>query len=157
MGNLLAPAECQPAAKNESVISISDNCIDRLIQDDVKDKSQSKGEKLLTDEQWMMDLKYKDDIHSINNDLTIFAIEKLMDNIEKRIGIIRTNICSTDRVIACFQKHSTCSINCKRYVDEFIDCINKARIEIIKQKIEEENECRLLEENNLKTEIIKTG
>lgn len=37
-------------------------------------------------------------------------------------------------------------IKCKRFIDQFIDCVDKSRIDIMKEKVEEEARCRLLEE-----------
>lgn len=146
MGN--SCPKCEPEIKNESVISISDNCIYRLTND--KGKSSSKKDDTpQSDEEWIAHLKCLDEIHSLDQGISVLVAEKLMDQVQEEIGFIRGQICLTDKVIACLKRHHTCPIKCKHSIDEFIDCINKSRIEIIKEKVEEEEKCRLLEEKGL--------
>lgn len=155
MGNFFDCPKCEATSKTESIISISDNCINRLTDDGSKKKPKSEKEDLLqTDDQWIKHLKCLDDIHSLNNELTIAATEKLLEQVEKQIGFVRPQICSPEKIIACLNKHLNCPIKCKKYINEFIDCINKARIEIIQEKIEEAEKCRLLEENEMGIETL---
>lgn len=156
MGGLFACPKCETEVKNESVINISDSCILRVTGDEVYEKSTDEKSPQ-TDEEWIRHLKCLDEIHSLNGGLTPENIEKLIEDVEQQIGSLRESICSSEKVIACLSKHQNCSIRCKRYVDEFIDCINKNRIEIIKENAEERERCRLLQTNELANEFLKGG
>lgn len=48
----------------------------------------------------------------------------------------------------CLKNEKHCVIKCKKLIDEYIDCIDKTRIDIIKQRIAEEERCQLLEERD---------
>lgn len=144
MGSFLDCPKYENESKNESIINISNTCIKRLTRKNEKSEKIPEEEPL-TDDQWISNLKCLDDTHALNNGLTIQETEKLMDRFEQQMGPNRTNVCSTDKVIACLKKFPNCAIKCKHSVDEFIDCINKSRIEIIKEKVEVEEQCRQLE------------
>lgn len=145
MGSFLDCPKYENESKNESEINISNTCIERLTRKNGKfEKPPIKED--LTDDEWISHLKCLDDIHTFNNGLTIQETEELMESVEQSMGAIRSNVCSADKVIACLKKYPNCSIKCKHNVDEFMDCIKKSRIEIIKEKVEEENRCRQLEE-----------
>lgn len=159
MGNFFAYPKCEPTTKNESVISISNTCIHRLTNKNEKYAPENPAQNddiPLTDNEWISHLQQLDDIHSRNNGLTNQEIEELMNRVEKQIGTIRSNICSTEKLITCLRKYPHCPIKCKHNVDEFIDCINKSRIDIIKENIEEDERCRQLENIALLEQEIKS-
>lgn len=46
-------------------------------------------------------------------------------------------------------------IKCKKYIDEFIDCVDTYRITIIKQKYEADKRSNFKEENKLAKQFLK--
>lgn len=54
----------------------------------------------------------------------------------------------------CLQKQNNCLIKCKKLLDDFIDCVDKYRIEIIKEKIIE-NETNRNQEDDIENNFVK--
>lgn len=157
MGNISA----SDLNKNESAINISDSCIHKLSNQKTKDSKKSKPVNLpsMTDDQWKAYLNKLDETHTEENKLTVSRAEHLMDHVEIQIDTQNEQSCSAEKLISCLTKNRTCTIRCKQYVDEFLDCINKSRVDIIKENFAEYQRCQELEtrklEQNMKVNVGK--
>nr|XP_023029255.1 uncharacterized protein LOC111517355 [Leptinotarsa decemlineata] len=151
MGNVLFSElfdhESNPSSE-ESIINLSDNCIKMLVKGVSNEKSEPPADNTDTtttedveerpDDEWMKKLKVMDDVHSNTNGLTLPAVNELLDKVESQVDKIRPQVCSTFLLLLCLKKNENCMIKCKKLIDEFIDCVDKSRIEIVKEKIEAE-------------------
>ncbi|XP_076270216.1 uncharacterized protein LOC143202511 [Rhynchophorus ferrugineus] len=140
--------------EKESVINLSNSCIDRLTgeEEDLRlDLSKDSSEK-----EWMMKLKCLDDAHSNTYGLTINCFEELIKQVESQIEPIRPLVCSSDEVIQCLKKNPCCGIKCRPVMEKYIDCIETYRINIIKEQIENELKEKRKEDQDIVEEFLKS-
>ncbi|KAL1491271.1 hypothetical protein ABEB36_011891 [Hypothenemus hampei] len=151
MGNVFGP--CRNEKKSESVINLSESCVERLKREE-SDKKPPGAElnipENLSEKEWMIKLKCLDDAHSNTFGLTIPNFHKLADQVQSQIEQIKIVYCDSNAISQCLQKNSCCSIKCKPEMDQYIDCIDAARIGIIKERIE----CELKEKRKEEQEIV---
>ncbi|RZC36087.1 uncharacterized protein BDFB_004408, partial [Asbolus verrucosus] len=98
-----------------------------------------KEKQVTSEERWILKLKCLEDAHSKQNGLTQEGFDDLMARLEKRLksAKIPVNCEKRDRLIECLSKNPTCMLNCKREMDDFIDCVDTIRIRRIKERIQE--------------------
>nr|CAH7719815.1 unnamed protein product [Callosobruchus chinensis] len=141
MGNILFCETCPEVSNPESEINLSDDCVQKLVTGDKNKKiTKEQAELTLSEDGWMKKLKCLDDIHTNENGLTMQAVETLIAQVESRIGAVRPNVCSSEQLITCLQKHEGCIIRCKHAMEDFIDCVDKTRIQVIIEKTKQEDE-----------------
>ncbi|KAG5888647.1 hypothetical protein JTB14_021272 [Gonioctena quinquepunctata] len=164
MGNILFYdifARENNAESGESIINLSENCISMLIKGvsndlpnnggancsenfqmgPITDSTPSEGvHQAIEDDKMMKRMKVMDDVHSNKNGLTIPQVNDLLDTVESQVEKIRPQVCSTYLLLMCLNRNENCMIKCKKLIDEFIDCVDKSRIEIVKEKVVAENQ-----------------
>ncbi|XP_072386696.1 uncharacterized protein [Diabrotica undecimpunctata] len=146
MGNILFGRRACDHPTDESAISLSDSCVEKLIKppEEREDVICKPSDERIEDDKWMRKLRCIDRTHSEENGITLENMEQLFDTVEKKIGEkLEQADCPTDELIECLKTHKTCIIKCSTYMNNFIDCVDTARIEAIKKSFlkEEENEC----------------
>ncbi|CAG9768307.1 unnamed protein product [Ceutorhynchus assimilis] len=128
--------------KPETVINISESCVDRLTREEKESAEKQASAEVLnipqnvSENDWIMKLKCLDDAHSNTYGLTVQGFYKLADEVESNIEDVRPNLCSAVDIIQCLKKNKCCSIKCRSHMDRFIDCVDTTRINIIKEQIE---------------------
>ncbi|XP_057670992.1 uncharacterized protein LOC130902743 [Diorhabda carinulata] len=161
MGNVLFGQRCDHPS-DESIINLSDSCVDKLLKPpEERENVICKPTNIrIEDDKWMKKLRCKDELHSKSKGITLEDIEKLLITIEGKIGEIRHPNCSTEDLIACLKQNSRCIAKCEKYMNQFIDCIDTARIEAIKksmilQKTEDTSvDCDISSEKTCPPDII---
>ncbi|KAJ8916763.1 hypothetical protein NQ315_013968 [Exocentrus adspersus] len=88
MGNILSS---DTDDKNESVINLSDNCVNRVTKEEKKCASSTPDK--LADGEWVKKLKCMDDIHSQENGLTYQCLLDLIKRVEVQLHDLRPPVC----------------------------------------------------------------
>ncbi|VEN46535.1 unnamed protein product [Callosobruchus maculatus] len=160
MGNIFFCETCPEVPNPESEINLSDDCVQKLVTGEKGQKSKKEEAELtLSEDAWMKKLKCLDDIHTNENGLTVQAVETLIAQVESQIGAVRPNVCSSEQLIACLQKNKDCMIRCKHAMEDFIDCVDKSRIQIIIEKTKQEDEEKFAkreDENDVANDFLKS-
>lgn len=130
---------------------------------------------VFSDCEMSMMLKCYDEQHSINNAITVEDFEILLDRVEEETVKRYKPPCSQDRVIQlllvilikncklkfvfqlirCLQAHPNCSIQCRQYANEFIDCVDQERVIKIKKQIEKEKLEKMKEDEKELNNLLK--
>ncbi|XP_049822121.1 uncharacterized protein LOC126265274 [Aethina tumida] len=165
-------------APYKSVVRLSVDCLTRLakgkIKENICDNENEKKEKkkktdvpeecpekvepkecVFSDCEMSMMLKCYDEQHSINNAITVEDFEILLDRVEEETVKRYKPPCSQDRLIRCLQAHPNCSIQCRQYANEFIDCVDQERVIKIKKQIEKEKLEKMKEDEKELNNLLK--
>uniref|UniRef100_A0A6P7FZI1 Uncharacterized protein LOC114335865 n=1 Tax=Diabrotica virgifera virgifera TaxID=50390 RepID=A0A6P7FZI1_DIAVI len=147
MGNILFGRRVCEDSTDESAINLSDSCVEKLIKppEEREDVQCKPSDERIEDDKWMKKLQCLDRTHSEENGITMENVEQLFETVEKKIGDkLQHADCPTDELIDCLKAHKTCIIKCSTYMNNFIECIDTARVEAIKRSFandEQQHEC----------------
>ncbi|XP_044268376.1 uncharacterized protein LOC123013720 [Tribolium madens] len=112
--------------------NLSRACVDQFLNDESDNK-------LSFEDRWMAKLKCLDDVHSKQNGLTEEAFNEMVDKLEKKLKSKNIPVYCRNRelLLECLGRNPNCMLNCKKEMDEFIDCVDALRVRRIKERIQD--------------------